>query len=27
LQFDPAVVAAFDAIPDEQFERLRDGAL
>ena len=25
-QFDPAVVAAFDAIPDEQFARLR-GAL
>ncbi len=26
-QFDPTVVAALDAIPDEEFERLRDGAV
>ena len=26
-QFDPAVVAAFDAIPDDEFERLRAGAM
>jgi putative nucleotidyltransferase with HDIG domain len=26
-QFDPAVVAAFDAIPDTEFERLRAGAM
>jgi HD-GYP domain-containing protein (c-di-GMP phosphodiesterase class II) len=26
-QFDPTVVAAFDAIPDSEFERLRAGAL
>jgi putative nucleotidyltransferase with HDIG domain len=26
-QFDPAVVAAFDAIPDSEFERLRAGAM
>ena len=25
-QFDPTVVAAYDAIPDDEFERLRDGA-
>jgi putative nucleotidyltransferase with HDIG domain len=25
-QFDPTVVAAYDAIPDVEFERLRDGA-
>ena len=25
-QFDPAVVAAYDAIPDAEFERLREGA-
>ena len=25
-QFDPTVVAAYDAIPDAEFERLRDGA-
>jgi len=26
-QFDPEVVAAFDAIPDAEFERLRAGAM
>ena len=26
LQFDPTVVAAYDAIPDAEFERLREGA-
>jgi ribonuclease P protein subunit RPR2 len=26
-QFDPDVVAAFDAIPDSEFERLRAGAM
>jgi len=26
LQFDPTVVAAYDAIPDVEFERLREGA-
>ena len=26
-QFDPEVVAAFDAIPDAEFERLRAGTL
>ena len=26
-QFDPAVVAAFDAIPDSEFERLREGSM
>jgi HD-GYP domain-containing protein (c-di-GMP phosphodiesterase class II) len=26
-QFDPTVVAAFDAIPDQRFERLREGTL
>ena len=25
-QFDPTVVAAYDAIPDDEFERLREGA-
>ena len=26
-QFDPAVVEAFNAIPDTEFERLRAGAM